>query len=127
MNIFRQHIARLPYEVKNNILSYNENFRIRVGIPIAIIPKYDIRYTILLKKRIICMDDYIDIDIRNEYYTLCSYVIIPVHSRKKMILRVFVKMFNYTQVTEITYYFYFYYVNDNNDIYLQTMYFDTIN
>ena len=72
------------------------------------------------------MDDYIDIDIRNEYYTLCSYVIIPVNSRKKMVLRVFVKMFNYTQETEITYYFYFYYVNDNNDIHLQTMYFDTI-
>lgn len=39
--------AKLPFDIINNVLSFDERFRIHQGIPINIIPKYDFRYTLL--------------------------------------------------------------------------------
>lgn len=39
--------ANLPIEIVNNILSFDKHFRICDGIPQNIIPKDDLRYTLL--------------------------------------------------------------------------------
>jgi hypothetical protein len=39
----------LPMDIVNHILSYDNRFKIRKGIPISIIPKDDFRYSILKK------------------------------------------------------------------------------